>query len=387
LSNTSTITEIYSGLRSPVIMQSVGTLERQLPKNTTLSVTFTNSRGVHELRSRNINAPLPGTYNPLVPNSGVRPYGTAGNIYLYESSGLFKQNQVITNVNTRFNSKISLFGYYAFGLANSNTDGVGTFPSNQYDLSTEWGRANFNVRHRGLISGSINAPYGVRLSPFITMNSGAPLNITAGSDLNGDSIANDRPAFMPSGFSGPSCVLPIKPTSPVCTLHGYIPNPTPGMVIIPRNYGQAPGSFTVNMRLSRTWGFGEKAGGAAAANQGDDPQAAQRRQQMAAGGGPGGPGGGRGGPGGGGGGPRGGGGGGPRGGGGGGGEGGGSGPGRYNLTLSLNARNLFNHVNPGTPFSNLTSPSYGLSNSLGGGGFGGGQTANRRIDLSLRFSF
>jgi hypothetical protein len=107
---------------------------------------------------------------------------------------------------------------------------------------------------------------------------------------------------------------------------------------------------------------------------------------MAAGGGPGGggrggPGGG--GPGGGGGGRGGGGGGGPRGGGG----GGDSAPGRYNLTLSANARNLFNHVNPGAPISNLASPEFGQSTFLGGGGFGGGQTANRRIDLSLRFTF
>ena len=384
------IREVDSGLRSPYIMQAVATLERQLPKNTTLSMTYTNSRGVHELRSRNINAPLPGTFT-FIPGQritgGVYPFPGQGPIELYESSGLFRQNQVITNVNTRFNSKVSLFGYYAFGLANSNTDNANTFPSNQYNLSTEWGRANFNVRHRGLISGSITAPYGVRLSPFITMNSGAPLNITTGQDYNANVVSiNERPALVPSGFTGGACATPVRLTaaSAPCTVDGFIINPTPGMTIIPRNFGQAPGSFTVNLRVSRTWGFGEKAGGPVPA--GDDPQAAQRRAQMAAGGGPGG--GGRGGPGGGGGGgPRGGGGGGPRGGGGGGMDGGGSAPGRYNLTLSLNARNVLNHTNPGAPISNLSAPNFGESNSLAGGGFGGGQTANRRIDLSLRFTF
>jgi hypothetical protein len=62
---------------------------------------------------------------------------------------------------------------------------------------------------------------------------------------------------------------------------------------------------------------------------------------------------------------------------------------RYNLTFSVEARNALNHVNPGMPTGNLLSPLFGLSNSLGGGGFGppGGQTNNRRITLSLRFSF
>ena len=51
--------------------------ERQLPLHMTLSVNYVNSRGLHVLRTRNINAPLPGTYDPNVPGSGVRPYGIA----------------------------------------------------------------------------------------------------------------------------------------------------------------------------------------------------------------------------------------------------------------------------------------------------------------------
>jgi hypothetical protein len=67
---------------------------------------------------------------------------------------------------------------------------------------------------------------------------------------------------------------------------------------------------------------------------------------------------------------------------------------RYNLTLSLSARNLFNHLNPGAPIGDLSSPRFGLSNSIAGGGFGGpgggggaGSANNRRLDLQLRFSF
>jgi Carboxypeptidase regulatory-like domain/TonB dependent receptor len=372
---TQAVYKVDSHLRAPYIMQSAIGIERQLPKNITLSLNYTNSRGLHNLRTRNINAPLPGTYDPNNPNSsGVRPFGnTAGDIYLYESSGVFKQNQLLTSVQARVNPRISLFGFYSLSKANSNTDSVGTFPANQYDLSTEYGRAGFDVRNRAFIGGSMTGPYAISLSPFIMLASGAPFNITAGRDLNGDGLFTDRPAFA-TDLSRPSVVH---------TAFGvFDTNPLPGQTIIPRNYGQSPGVISINMRLSRTWGFGERRESSASGSGG---------------GGSGGPGGGRG-PGGGGGrggGPPGGGNmgfGGPRGGGPGGMFGGGSSGKRYSLTLSINSRNVINHVNLGPRIGDLSSPFFGQSISTGGGfgpggGGGGGAAGNRKLEFMLRFSF
>ncbi len=357
--NAAAIREIDGHLHAPYTMQGAMGVERQLPKNVTLAVTYTHSRGVDVLRSRNINAPLPGTYEM---GSPVYPYGEqAGNIYVYESSGLFTQNQLITNINARINAKMNLFGYYALGKAESNTDGSGTFPSNQYNEQPDWGRAGFDVRSRVFLGGSVVAPLGLRFSPFIIAQSGMPFNIVLSQDLNGDSIFNDRPAF-----AGPNAADPVQ------TKYGLFDLvPQPGETIIPRNYGNGPGQFSVNLRLSRTFGFGGERGSSAAA---------------AAGGGM---------PGGGGlavGGMRGGGGGGPRGGGGGGPRGGFGDPvtnQRYNLTIGLSARNLLNDVNLAPPIGILSSPLsplFGHSNALAGGFFGSA-TANRRIELQMRFSF
>jgi hypothetical protein len=65
---------------------------------------------------------------------------------------------------------------------------------------------------------------------------------------------------------------------------------------------------------------------------------------------------------------------------------------RYNLTLSLSARNLFNTVNLGSPVSSLSAANFGQSLGVAGSGFGGssygGSSANnRRIDMSIRFTF
>jgi hypothetical protein len=59
---------------------------------------------------------------------------------------------------------------------------------------------------------------------------------------------------------------------------------------------------------------------------------------------------------------------------------------RYNLTFSLNARNVLNRVNLATPIGNLTSPLFGESNALAGGPFSSAG-ANRKIELQVMFSF
>jgi hypothetical protein len=53
-----------------------------------------------------------------------RPLGGDNNIYQYDTSGDFKQNQFIVNGNVRMGSKLSLFGYYTLSYASSNTSGV-----------------------------------------------------------------------------------------------------------------------------------------------------------------------------------------------------------------------------------------------------------------------
>jgi uncharacterized membrane protein YgcG len=348
---TQAIYQINSGLHAPYIMQTAFSLERQLTKIANLTVTYLNARGVHQFLSLNVNAPLPGT--PFSPPSNI-PDPTAGPIYQYVSDGLFRQNQLITNFNIRAGAKLSLFGYYSLNYANSDTSGASSFPSDQYDVAADYGRASFDIRHRVFFGGTVGLPHGFRLSPFMIFNSGSPYNVSVGQDLNNDSIFNDRPAFgaNPSG----SCPFP---TNAAC-LHYVIP--TSSSVLIPVNDLTGPNHFTLNLRLAKAFGFGPEVGGSSGPRQG--------------GGGGGG-------------------GGGPRGGGGGGGGGfgprGGGGLGaatsrRYSLTFSVNARNVLNKVNAATPIGTLSSSSFGQSIALAGGPFSSA-AANRKIELQASFSF
>jgi carboxypeptidase family protein len=353
--STPTIYRVGSDVRAPYTIQSAVSLERQINKSATATLTYIHSRGVHQLVTINANAPL----DPADPNS--RPFPGAGNIYQYTSGADFKQNQLMAHLNVRAGQKLTLFSFYSLSYANSDTGGASSFASNSYNISADYGRASFDVRSRLFFGGSVGLPHGFRVAPFMLFFTGNPFNVTTGTDLNNDSIFNDRPAFD-SGIAGHTIVTPAG-------FPAFDVTPSPGQPLVPVNFGDGPSQFTFNLRVSKTIGIGPKLEGAPDAQQqqpGAGPHTPEAHGGGRPGGGPGGHGGGR--------------------------PGGPFGfPGerssqRYTLTLGASVRNLFNFVNPGVPIGNLSSPRFGESNSLAGGPFNT-QAANRRIDFQMIFAF
>jgi hypothetical protein len=336
-------------LQAPYTMQFAASLERQLWKNATGALTYINSRGVHQLVTINANAPLPGTYDPTDPASAVYPYDGVGNVYQYFTEGIFKQNQLMANINWRAGSRFSLFGNYTLSYANSDVNNGG-FPTNSYDIEQDYGPAAYNARHRAMIGGSFSLPYGFRFSPFVFVNAGQRYNITSGQDTNGDSIYNDRP-YLCSTPGANGCVA--------TALGDFAPGS--GTALVPINSGVAPPVFTFNMRFGKTFGLGpklEKSGATASGGSGGGPP-----HQHGGGGNPFGmSGGGRGG------------------------FGGDSSGRKYSLTFNVMVHNLFNNLNEAAPVANLSSPYFGQTISLAGGPFGNG-AYNRRLDLQVMFSF
>ncbi len=358
--------QIDPHFRAPQIIESAMSIEQQVTRNAKIAVTYLNSHGVHQLLTNDINAPLPGTFtlgDPTAPTA-VRPYGNSvGNIYDYQSTGLFNQNQIIFTANTQLSSKFSLTGYYTLGFANANTNGNnGGLIMNPYDIAQNYGRAPFDVRQRVFLIGNWNLPHRFSLSPFLVAATGTPFNVTVSQDLFGTGTFNARPAFAPAGAT---CGGNI-----VCTSIGnFTTLPASAQAIIPPYGYQNPGQITFNLRLSKTISFGKEVG--------------TRSVGGGYGGGHGGHGGGRG-------------------------PGGGLGPGglngggqggmfgrrntttnrRFNMTFSANARNVFNDVNLGPRTGTLGSPLFDQSNSLGGlFGSSAAQASNRRIDFQVVFTF
>jgi hypothetical protein len=347
--SSSTIQTISPTLRAPYLMQSALGLERQLPMKTTVAVTYANSHGLHQLRSQDINAPLPGTFDPTVQGSGVFPLGRPQPIFEMESSGLYNQNQVIVNVNTKMTRDISLNGSYMYNRAMSNTDGLGTFPANPYSMVGEYGPAATDVHYRVFLAGTVTPILGIRFNPLLVITSGPPFDITTGQDLYGDTLFNGRPGIATN---------PNRP-GVIQTAYGLLdPNPIPGETILPRNFGRGPAQVVLNMRVGRTFSFGGERGTSQRSDTSSGPPRGAPQGPFSIGGG-----------------------------------GGGSAPsssGRYSLTISMNIRNLLNHNNPGPITGDVTSPLFGRANqpfSGVGGGIFTESANNRRLELQTRFTF
>jgi hypothetical protein len=233
------IQQTATNLRAPYVIQTLISVERQLPLHTTAAVSYSNTHGLHQLRSQDVNAPLPA--------NGSYPLGNNNPVFQVQSAGLYNQNQLIINVTSQATKNISLFGSYTMGYARSNTDSVGTFSANPYSAVGEYGPASTDIRNFETFGGTIQSKWKTTLSPLLTIRSGAPFNITAGRDLYGTTLFNGRPGIASN---------PNKPGL-IQTPYGLLdPNPTPDETILTRNSGRGPGSVQLNLRLSKALGFG-----------------------------------------------------------------------------------------------------------------------------------
>ncbi len=293
-----------------------------------VSVTWIATRGVHQPLSRNLNAPLPGTFSLADPTSGVRPLGGTGNLYQFSSDGIRHGQTLSAAADLNPTKALSVWAFYTLQFRSGDTGGANAFPSNEYDLAADYGRTA--TSRQRLFSGLwYNGPknaLGLMGGVFFRANSGTPFNITTGTDLNGDTIFNDRPAFA-TDLNRPSVVR---------TRYGNFDTaPAPGQTTIPVNFATSPGFYSLQTTLAKEFHFGPRP--AAAAHVAGQPAGEGRPDP------------------------------------------------RYQLRFSVEAQNVLNHNNPGAPVGILSSPFFGQSISLSPSS--GISAANRTVTLRSNFSF
>ncbi len=344
---TNTVYSSASNLRTPYTIQEAIGADQQLSRFGTLSVNYIHSQGVHQLATQNIDyqGPVAVGFDPPVN-------------YQYFTEGVFNQNQLTLNGRVQTTKWLSLFGYYTLNSAHGDTSGAGSFITTPHNMAADYGRTGFDVHQRIFAAGSISLPELIQVSPFVIGQTGNPYNVTTGADNNSDSIFNDRPYLVPAGTVGAKSIAG-------CGTFAQPGSQPAGTSIVPINYCTGPRLFTLNLRVTKTFGFGASTKPSAASQQGGP------------GGGP------------------------PPGGGshGGGSHGGGPGGGgppmfgsgtstgkRYNLAFGLQVQNLFNNVDYATPQASLSSPFFGTSTQLTGGAYTS-DSAIRRITLQTSFNF
>ncbi len=224
-----------------LIFGSVG-LDRQINKYLRFSVNYNELRAVHFIRSRDINARLPGT--------GTFPYGDATVRMLTESTGLARQRQFTINPTLNY-KRVSLFGMYMLSYTRADFDGLAADP---YNLRAEYGPA-FDIRHRANIGPTFPLPLKLMVNTLFQYNSAPLYNITTGlPDPSGDGAAVQRPALV--NLSSTACT---GATLRYVSQFGCFDLlPAPGTPTIPHNFGRGPGNANMTVRLSRTWDFLKK---------------------------------------------------------------------------------------------------------------------------------
>jgi len=286
-------------LNQPYSFKAMFSVERQLAKGTTLSITHIYERDMHLLRSRNINAPLPDTFNPVVPGSGVRPIKDAGNIFSFESTGKDLDNTVFINLNTQLTPSLTAFALIGLSKESSDSDGALSFPMNSYDLRPDYSADLNDIHAFSNVGITYSARWGLTFNSLIRWASANRFNITTGRDTNGDGVFTERPGFA-TNLSKPGVV--------VTEFGAFDPNPDAGQEIVPRNFGRGPTFFQVNLRVAKTFRFNMFSGPAT-----KDPKKPE--------------------------------------------------PKRYGLTVSVQGQNIFNHTNLGPFIGNLNSPLFGQANA------------------------
>ncbi len=162
-----------------------------------------------------------------------------------------------------------VFSLYSYNVAKADTNGVTYTPSVAQNPGLDYGRSSFDVHNRFVILGNFSVPYGIALTPFFAYNSGAPYNVTTGSDLTRNNQFNARPTFSASA----NCAIPVLPGEQrvyYSTPYGCL-NTNPfgtNEKIIPYGIGTGPTNVSLNMRVSKVIGIGPKVEGGRVARGG-----------------------------------------------------------------------------------------------------------------------
>ncbi len=177
--------------RMPYQIQYGLSIERQLGQKATAVVSAYSARGIGAFRSIDINAPTP--------QSGYtqRPDGAYGRIREMQPEGFWEGSGLDISYRGRLNKYFTGFGRYTWSHYESNTDGIGWFPENQFAPDSEWSNASFDRRQRLSMYAMFNPESVFNLSAGIFANTGRPWSVLTGTDPYGTALFNARPDDTP----------------------------------------------------------------------------------------------------------------------------------------------------------------------------------------------
>ncbi len=267
--------------------------DTKLGQRATVSSDYVHTLGIHESRVQVINPRIEQVCNPLYPGStpasslcvrGVnsRVFDSAFVAAGLPANRIEQINMIGTTNRSLFDSwtttlkyrtrKTLLSGSYILAssrswggqpVASYSGNGIQIAPENQFKPQ-EFGPTRLDERHRIVVSGVIDLPYGFQLAPIMQLASSRPYSPTTGLDIDGDGLAtvdrlcagvSPRDVFAVRGDS-----TAIRILNPRGCAQAQVNSQRSGFVVdstggIKERSGRF---FNLDLRATKTFSFGER---------------------------------------------------------------------------------------------------------------------------------
>jgi hypothetical protein len=195
-------TAFQRDLRTPYLHQFNASVQRQLGPTRLVEVAYVGSRGRNLIAGRDLNQPAPSA-QPL----NLRPNFFFGDITFIESRARSRYDSLQVRFEQRSNRGLSVLSAYTLGKSEDDASaffpsaGDANFPQDSNNLAAEWGRSNFDVRHRLSVSVAQELPWDMQVSGVLTLQSGRPFTVALLPEVDNSNTgrsalgfgANDRP--------------------------------------------------------------------------------------------------------------------------------------------------------------------------------------------------
>ncbi len=203
----------------PYVQKWSLSVQREIVKDTSLSVAYVGTKGTHLLGDYNLNQPAP---NPEIADydispDSVRPYLGWSNIVAYATRFNSNYNALQVELLHRLQHGLSFQASYTYSKVLTDESSTGSWPQNSFDFRAERGVADFDMTHMLVLNYSWDLPFfhhssgfkksaldGWQLSGITKFQSGSPINITWLADQAGIGSYNERPDIISNPFvAGP----------------------------------------------------------------------------------------------------------------------------------------------------------------------------------------
>ena len=234
----------FSHLNQQPSLQSHFGVEYEAPRHFHVQANFYLARSWNDLRSENINAPIP-VAGLMASPTGPRPLAPNLNLYQFQQSGQLSGNVIFLGLDQHSLKRLQLFvGYVREGIR-SDSDNGAFFPQSSYSDAGEFARQSGSPTHQVFSFATYHLPRKIDLSLQFNASSGAAYNVTTGFDNNGDGVFNDRPTRATAADIASGATIYNTRFGALVTSGTGAP--------ISRNQGTLPWNVHMDLNLSHTF--------------------------------------------------------------------------------------------------------------------------------------